>query len=100
MMLTVRSGRGADRVIEVQPGLSLMQALRVHGIDGITADCGGASSCGTCRCRIAPDWLARLPAADEDERALLTLVDEQEPSVRLACRIALTPELNGLELDV
>ncbi len=99
-MVTVRSAQGAERVLDVPAGLSLMQALRLNGVDGITADCGGASSCGTCRCRIAADWLPRLPAPDGDERALLSLIEEHEPSVRLACRIALTPDLNGLTLEV
>jgi len=99
-MVTVRSAPGAARVLQVTAGMSLMQALRLNGVDGITADCGGASSCGTCRCRIAPDWLPRLPDPDGDERALLSLVEEHDPAVRLACRVALTPDLNGLTLEV
>lgn len=91
---------GASRVVEAEAGRSLMEAAVNHGVPGILADCGGACSCATCHVYVPLEWLARLPPRQEDEESMLELAIEVRENSRLACRIQLTPELDGLRVDL
>lgn len=87
--------------IDAKPGQSLMQAAVAAGIDGIEADCGGLMTCATCHVHVAPSWRDRLGAPDSDELAMLdfTAAPRSEGS-RLSCQIRLTPELDGLTVEL
>ena len=39
---------GTEHVVDVPPGLTVMEGARDNGIDGIEADWGGACACSTC----------------------------------------------------
>lgn len=91
---------GERREIEATAGLSLMEAARQHGIDGIVAQCGGACACATCHVYVSPAWLARLAPRDEMEEGMLENAWEPRANSRLSCQIAVTAELDGLEVSV
>jgi len=44
-----------------------------NGVPGIEAECGGSRSCGTCHVYVEEADLARLPALNENEEALLDM---------------------------
>lgn len=91
---------GERREIEATAGLSLMEAARQHGVDGIVAQCGGACACATCHVYVSPAWLARLAPRDEMEAGMLENAWEPRANSRLSCQIAVTAELDGLEVSV
>ena len=39
---------GAEQVIDVKPGLTVMEGAVKNNVPGIDADCGGACACATC----------------------------------------------------
>jgi 2Fe-2S ferredoxin len=91
---------GERREIAAPAGLSLMEAARQNGVDGIVAQCGGACACATCHVYVAPDWLAKLKPRDEMEEAMLENAWQPRANSRLSCQIPLTAELEGLTVTV
>jgi ferredoxin len=88
---------GQCRDIEAYEGESLMIALKRGGL-GILAVCGGKGACGTCKVAFPPEWAWRLIEAEKRELRLLAHLKADEGE-RLSCRITLSKELNGLEVD-
>ena len=87
---------GAEHVIEVADGETVMRGAVDNGVPGIDADCGGMCACATCHVSIAADWYAATgePGTQEDE--LLELAPARTATSRLSCQIAMRPELDGL----
>src|ERR1700692_4851168 len=48
---------GGRREINAPLGLTLMEAARQNGVQGVVALCGGACMCATCHVYIDPAWL-------------------------------------------
>lgn len=87
---------GAEHQIEVQPGVSVMEAAIKHGVAGIDADCGGACSCATCHVNVDAAWFERTGGPSEVEEAMLDFAPVRTPTSRLSCQIKLEPALDGL----
>ncbi|MCB1388810.1 MAG: 2Fe-2S iron-sulfur cluster binding domain-containing protein [Rhodobacteraceae bacterium] len=88
---------GTEHVVDVPPGLTVMEGARDNGIDGIEADCGGACACSTCHVYVDPAWVDRLPKKDPMEEDMLDFAFEPDPTrSRLTCQIKVTPALEGL----
>lgn len=86
---------GTQHTLEVPVGQSLMQAAVDNSVPGILGDCGGSCACATCHGYLATDWFNRVPAADENEQALLEVVIEPTEASRLTCQLIMAPELDG-----
>jgi 2Fe-2S ferredoxin len=84
---------------DAEVGASLMVALKATGF-AIEASCEGSLACGTCHVWLRDDWSSRLPAPDEDERAMLASLPGATPASRLSCQIRVTPDIAGLALDI
>jgi 2Fe-2S ferredoxin len=92
---------GVVRALEnIEPGRSLMEVARAHGVVGVLGDCGGTCACATCHVYVEPEWLAAVGAPDDIEDALLDMVDSRTVNSRLSCQIKLSPELDGLQVTV
>lgn len=87
---------GAERVVDVAAGLSVMEGAVRNNVAGITGECGGVMSCGTCHVHVDPDWLARTGAKSEVETAMLEFAIDAAENSRLGCQIKLREELDGL----
>src|SRR5438128_2561310 len=88
---------GAQEVLDVPVGTSVMRAAILNGIDGIVAECGGEMMCATCHVYVEEDQLGRTPAQSDDEKAMLEFTaSERRPNSRLSCQLLVTPELDGL----
>jgi len=85
---------------EAYPGQSLMDAALAAGVTGVTGQCGGAINCATCLCNIERSWHRHLPPQHDDERELLSVVDQATEASRLSCQIVATAALDGLVLHV
>ena len=104
---------GAIKVTFVQPdgvektitdgevGESLMELARANGVAGVLGDCGGGCACATCHVYVDPDWMKVVGQPDDIEEMTLDMVsDVHKPNSRLCCQIRLTPEMDGLRMDV
>ena len=95
LIVTNRDGETSE--IEVENGLTVMEAVRDNGYDELLALCGGCCSCATCHCYIEG---GDLPEMSEDEDDLLESSDHRKENSRLSCQIPLTPELSGLKVTI
>lgn len=91
---------GGRREITAPLGITLMEAARQHGVQGVVAQCGGACACATCHVYIDPSWLAKLGPREEMEEAMLEIAWEPHGNSRLSCQIQITAEMDGLEVTV
>lgn len=92
---------GVRREVEVENGISLMQAALSNGIYEIVGDCGGSASCATCHCYVSEDYLARIPDMQPREKEMLeSVAAERKPNSRLSCQIIMTDSLDGVVLDL
>ncbi|MCS3835698.1 2Fe-2S ferredoxin [Pseudomonas sp. JAI111] len=88
---------GGNRIeAQAQPGDSVMKVALAYGLGGITAECGGCLSCATCHVYVDEGWLERIPAATDDERALIECAVDAGPSSRLSCQLIVAEGLDGL----
>ena len=88
---------GAERIVEVPDGWTVMQGAVSNGVEGVDGECGGSCSCGTCHVYVDEAGFVRLPPAEESEEAVLGAVAaEVKPTSRLGCQIKVTPDMDGL----
>lgn len=101
MAEVIVAGRsGEERRLTLEPGLTLMEAIREGGLDELLALCGGCCSCATCHVYVDPAFVDRLPPMCEDENDLLDSSDHRTVSSRLSCQIRLTTELDGMRVAI
>jgi 2Fe-2S ferredoxin len=93
--------KGTARVIEVPLGKSVMQAAIDNRIEGILGECGGNCMCATCHVYVHPDFLSRIPAASNSEKAMLEITAaERRANSRLSCQIKAQENLDGLAIEI
>lgn len=97
--LNVVDRNGEAHEVDTPAQGSLMEALRELEY-GVSAICGGMCSCATCHVYIAPEWAARLPDRQSDERDLLSELQFRKETSRLSCQVPLAPALDGLSLTL
>lgn len=94
--ITYVDSDGKEQVLDVAPGLSVMQGAMNNNVRGILAECGGACSCATCHIYVDPSWVDKLERKGEIEEAMLEAVCDLQPTSRLSCQINVTDQLDGL----
>ncbi len=87
---------GTQHIVNVRPGLTVMQGAVKNNVPGIDAECGGACSCATCHVYVDPRWIDRIGERNDIEESMLEIVQNVEPNSRLSCQIKVTEELDGL----
>jgi len=91
---------GTERVVEAEPGMTVMEAAVKNSIPGIAAECGGACACATCHVWVDEKWLPKLTAPTHEELEMLDGAFHVDERSRLCCQIIMSPELDGLELEL
>lgn len=91
---------GVSHPMDVEDGISLMQAAVNHNIPGIDADCGGAVTCGTCVVCVPDDWKDKVCSRSDLETQMLEFSVGDADRFRLSCQILIKPELDGLVVTV
>jgi 2Fe-2S ferredoxin len=91
---------GAERVVDVPLGLSLMECAKRNDVSGIAADCGGCCICGTCHVYITPEWRDAVGPRSDIEGATMEFSENVRGDSRLACQIKVTQALDGLVVRV
>ena len=98
--LVVSTREGETSEVQVDDGLTVMEAIRDNGFDELLALCGGCCSCATCHVHVDPSFQDKLPAMSEDEDDLLESSDHREANSRLSCQIPFTADLDGLKVTI
>ena len=95
-VVTFVEHNGESHAIEAESGLTLMENAINNAIQGIDADCGGASACGTCHCYVADDWLEKTGDVAPIEESMLAIRPDREEGSRLSCQINVSDAMDGL----
>lgn len=98
LIVTTRAGETSE--IDVEDGLTVMEAIRDNGFDELLALCGGCCSCATCHVLVDPAFADKLPKMSEDEDDLLESSDHRDATSRLSCQIPFTADLDGLKVTI
>nr|WP_298926074.1 2Fe-2S iron-sulfur cluster-binding protein [uncultured Erythrobacter sp.] len=98
--LVVTNREGETSEIDVENGITVMEAIRDNGFDELLALCGGCCSCATCHIYVDAAATDKLPEMSEDEDDLLESSEHRNDTSRLSCQIPLTDELDGLKVTI
>jgi 2Fe-2S ferredoxin len=99
MRITIVGRDGAETVLDVEPGMSLMEAVRAADLP-VKAECGGNCICSTCHVYVDAAWFDRLPPKAQNELDTLAEACEPRTASRLACQIELVDDLEGLRVTL
>ena len=81
-----------------EPGQSLLELGQALGLP-LEGTCEGQMACSTCHVIVGAEWFDKLAEASEEEDMLDFAAGVQRTS-RLSCQIDLTPELDGITVEV
>lgn len=98
--ITDRDGVVHEVQAPTDMSMNIMELVRSYELapEGTIGICGGMAMCASCQCYILND--VALPEMSADEDAMLSEAFNVKPNSRLGCQINLTPELEGLELEL
>jgi 2Fe-2S ferredoxin len=87
---------GTENVVDVKPGLTVMEGAVKNNVRGIDADCGGAGACATCHVFVDEAWTGKTGEKSAMEESMLDFAENVQDNSRLSCQIKVTEELDGL----
>ena len=87
---------GNQQTLNVDNGVSVMNAAINNSVPGIDADCGGVCNCATCHVYVDEAWLPKVGNPHRAEEAIMSLNPERQTNSRLGCQIKMSDELDGL----
>lgn len=90
---------GKAHEIEAPEGYRLMEVIRDNDIY-IKAECNGCCACATCHIYIDEKWISKIPAAQDEEKKLISDSYRLQPNSRLSCQVLLTEEIDGIEITL
>ena len=98
--ITDREGVVHEVQAPTDMAMNVMELCRAYELapDGTIGVCGGMAMCASCQCYILND--IELPEMGADEDAMLSEAFNVKPNSRLGCQIPITPELEGLILEL
>ncbi|MCB0427810.1 MAG: 2Fe-2S iron-sulfur cluster binding domain-containing protein [Mangrovimonas sp.] len=98
--ITDRDGVTHNILAPTDMAMNLMEVVRSYELapEGTIGICGGMAMCASCQCYILSD--TPLPEMQEDEEAMLSEAFYVKDNSRLGCQIQMTPELDGLEVEL
>ena len=97
--VTFVTAKGERIAAQGAPGQSLLEVAQNAGMP-LEGTCESQMACSTCHVIVATEWFDRLTPAVEDEEDMLDLAAQVTRTSRLSCQIALTEELDGLEVRI
>lgn len=77
--------------------MNLMEVLKAYELP-VEGTCGGMAMCASCQCYIESDH--DLNEMQEEEEAILSEAFYVKGNSRLGCQIAITEQLEGLEIEL
>ena len=98
--ITDRRGQTHEVKVPTDMGLNLMQVVQAYELEpmGTVGMCGGKLMCPTCQCYVQNE--VAVPEQREEELNTLSRLLHVKPNSRLSCQIPITPNLEGLEIEL
>jgi len=98
--ITDRNGVLHAIVAPTDMAMNLMEVVRAFELaeEGTIGVCGGMAMCASCQCYINSDH--QLPEKQDEEEAMLSEAFHVKKNSRLGCQIAITKDLEGLEIEL
>ncbi len=98
--ITDRDGVTHEVLAPTDMAMNLMEVIRSYELapEGTIGICGGMAMCASCQCYILND--VALPEMQDEEEAMLSEAFYVKENSRLGCQIQITPELDGLEVEL
>lgn len=98
--ITDRDGVVHDIQAPTDMAMNVMEVVRAYELapEGTIGICGGMAMCASCQCYVKSDH--ELPEMGIDEELMLAEAFYVEDNSRLGCQIHITPNLEGLELEL
>lgn len=98
--ITDREGVRHEVQAPTDMSMNLMELVRAYELapEGTIGICGGMAMCASCQCYVLND--VALPEKGDDEEAMLSEAFFVKPNSRLGCQIAITPEIDGLAVEL
>ncbi|MEZ4801172.1 MAG: 2Fe-2S iron-sulfur cluster-binding protein [Gelidibacter sp.] len=95
-----REGISHEVLAPTDMAMNLMEVVRSYELapEGTIGICGGMAMCASCQCYILSK--TALPEMQDDEEAMLSEAFHVKDNSRLGCQIHITPELDGLEVEL
>lgn len=91
---------GEGQTVEVENGLTVMEAAKLNDVTGIEAECGGACACATCHVYVDNAWREKAGKPSEMEEDMLDFAFDVREESRLSCQIKISDALDGLIVRV
>ena len=98
--ITDREGEKHTVTAPTDMNMNLMEVIRSYELaeEGTIGICGGMAMCASCQCYVKSDH--ELPEISDDEDAMLAEAFYVEDNSRLGCQIQMTPDIDGLEVEI
>ncbi len=98
--ITDREGIVHEIQAPTDMAMNLMEVVRSYELapEGTIGICGGMAMCASCQCYVHSDH--ELPEMSVDEDMMLAEAFHVEDNSRLGCQIQMTPEMDGLEVEL
>ncbi|MDY0781339.1 2Fe-2S iron-sulfur cluster-binding protein [Tenacibaculum sp. IB213877] len=100
LKITDREGVTHEVQAPTDMAMNLMEVVRSYELapEGTIGICGGMAMCASCQCYVLSDH--ELPEMGDEEEAMLAEAFYVEDNSRLGCQIPITPDLDGLEVEL
>lgn len=99
-VVTFVSHDGEKHEASLEEGRSLMQIAINNAVPGIDGDCGGEAACGTCHVIVDPQWSEQVGLAGANEKEMLGMNPECQPTSRLSCQMMVSTAWDGLTVEL
>jgi ferredoxin-2, mitochondrial len=90
---------GSIKEVDARVGESFLQVAHRNDID-LEGACEGVCACSTCHLIFPFDVFDELPEPTEEEEDMLDMAFGLTETSRLGCQIILTPEMNGITVEM
>jgi 2Fe-2S ferredoxin len=100
LKITDRDGVLHEIKAPTDMAMNLMEVVRSYELapEGTIGICGGMAMCASCQCYVNSEH--QLPEMGVDEDMMLAEAFHVEENSRLGCQIQITPEMDGLEVEL
>jgi len=92
-----REGKVHDLIAPTDMAMNIMELCKSYELP-VEGTCGGMAMCASCQCYVLSDH--DLPEQSYEEEDMLDQAFFVEDNSRLGCQLALTPELDGLKIEL
>jgi ferredoxin len=98
--IKVKDRKGIVHELEAPTNMAMniMEICKAYDLP-VEGVCGGIAMCASCQCYILSSDI-ELPQMNPDEEAMLSEAFYVKNNSRLGCQIPITPNLDGLEIEL